>query len=160
MASYVQTALINNESVFYQGKVSLWSLTPYFVIGLFTLPLFGLGLLFWLVIHHSSCPVLIYRSSCHRARGHYLGFHFRNLSQPPTLKRAVIWHLGALVAGSDYSSHGAFPLYFYRAGSGICHFRGTHGFPVDIYLEVHAGNQGQVVGRTGKYFNQGIVKEA
>ena len=49
MASYVQTALINNESVFYQGKVSLWSLTPYFVIGLFTLPLFGLGLLFWLV---------------------------------------------------------------------------------------------------------------
>lgn len=47
MASYVENALTSGESVLYQGKVSLWSLMPLFLIGLFFLAFWGIGLLFW-----------------------------------------------------------------------------------------------------------------
>ena len=48
MGSYVESNLINNESIKYEGKVSLWSMLPSFLIGLVLLPVFGLGLIFWL----------------------------------------------------------------------------------------------------------------
>jgi uncharacterized membrane protein YdbT with pleckstrin-like domain len=49
MASYVQNTLINDEKVIYEAKVSLWSMMPSFIVGLVLLPLFGIGLLFWLI---------------------------------------------------------------------------------------------------------------
>ncbi|MEZ9997103.1 PH domain-containing protein [Vibrio lentus] len=48
MGSYVESNLINNESIKYEGKVSIWSLFPNFLIGLVLLPFYGFGLLFWL----------------------------------------------------------------------------------------------------------------
>ena len=48
MGSYVESNLINNESIKYEGKVSIWSLFPHFLIGLVLLPFYGFGLLFWL----------------------------------------------------------------------------------------------------------------
>lgn len=47
--SYVKSALTTDESIQHSGKISLWSMLPLFVMGLLTLPLFGFGLLFWLV---------------------------------------------------------------------------------------------------------------
>ena len=48
MASYIQNTLIKDEKVIYEGKISIWSLIPLFVVGLILLPVFGLGLLFWI----------------------------------------------------------------------------------------------------------------
>lgn len=49
MASYVEGTLIKDEKVIYTGKISLWSLLPLIVIGFLLLPVFGLGLLLWLI---------------------------------------------------------------------------------------------------------------
>ena len=48
MASYVEGALIPGESISYTGNISLWGLTHLILLGLVLLPVFGLGLLFWL----------------------------------------------------------------------------------------------------------------
>ncbi|HVY06792.1 MAG TPA: PH domain-containing protein [Burkholderiales bacterium] len=48
MSSYVDGVLINGESVMYRARISLWSLWLPILVGLATLPLFGLGLVFWL----------------------------------------------------------------------------------------------------------------
>ncbi|MDF1486640.1 hypothetical protein PY257_15885 [Ramlibacter sp. H39-3-26] len=48
MASYVQNTLIKDEKIIYEGKTSIWSLIPLFVVGLIFLPFLGLGLLFWI----------------------------------------------------------------------------------------------------------------
>lgn len=48
MASYVESTLIKDETIIYEGKISLWSLAPLFVIGLILLPIW-IGLLFWIV---------------------------------------------------------------------------------------------------------------
>lgn len=48
MATYVESALTKGEKVIYQGKVSIWSLTPLLIFGLIFLALYGLGLLFWI----------------------------------------------------------------------------------------------------------------
>ena len=48
MGSYVESTLINDEKVIYEGKLSVWSLLPNILIGLLLLPLFGLGLIFLL----------------------------------------------------------------------------------------------------------------
>lgn len=49
MASYIENALIKDEKIVHFGNISLWSLAPLIIIGLVLLPLFGLGLLFWLI---------------------------------------------------------------------------------------------------------------
>lgn len=56
MGSYIEGALIKDEKVIYTGHVSLWSLAPFIVAGLLTLPLLGLGLIFWIVaiIHYKT----------------------------------------------------------------------------------------------------------
>tara|TARA_R110002126_G_scaffold10384_2_gene47288 strand:- start:1019 stop:1453 length:435 start_codon:yes stop_codon:yes gene_type:complete len=46
MASYIDSNLIGDEVVQYRGRVSLWSLAPKILLGLFFLPASGLGLLF------------------------------------------------------------------------------------------------------------------
>ena len=48
MASYVEGALTKGEQVIYQGKVSIWSLSPLIIIGLILFFVWGLGLLFWI----------------------------------------------------------------------------------------------------------------
>jgi uncharacterized membrane protein YdbT with pleckstrin-like domain len=48
MASYVDRVLINGEEVLYRANVSKWSLVPLFILGVVTLPVFGIGLLFFL----------------------------------------------------------------------------------------------------------------
>lgn len=46
MGSYVKLNLVKGEKIQYEGKTSLWSLSPRIIIGLILLPIFGLGLLF------------------------------------------------------------------------------------------------------------------
>ena len=48
MSSYVDGVLINDEHVMYRARISLWSLWLPILLGVVTLPLFGVGLLFWL----------------------------------------------------------------------------------------------------------------
>jgi len=48
MSSYVESVLSSGETVEYEAKVSIWSLMPLFIIGLVLLPLYGLGLIFWI----------------------------------------------------------------------------------------------------------------
>ncbi len=49
MGSYIEGALIKDEKVIYTGHVSLWSLAPLIVLGLLTVALYGLGLIFWII---------------------------------------------------------------------------------------------------------------
>lgn len=46
--SYVSSVLTNEERVVYQGRVSIWSLLPLFLVGLVFLGAYGFGLLFWI----------------------------------------------------------------------------------------------------------------
>lgn len=48
MSSYVDGVLINDEHVMYRARISRWSLWLPILLGILTLPLFGIGLLFWL----------------------------------------------------------------------------------------------------------------
>ncbi|WP_207309152.1 hypothetical protein [Desulfobacter hydrogenophilus] len=45
MASYVESALTKGEQIVYQGKVSLWSMTPLFILGVLFIAFYGIGLL-------------------------------------------------------------------------------------------------------------------
>ena len=51
MSSYVQEALVGNERIVHQGRLSLWSVWHLLVLGLVLLPAFGLGLIFWVVAY-------------------------------------------------------------------------------------------------------------
>lgn len=46
MASYIDQVLIKDEQVIYRGKISIVTLLPLILLGLITLPVFGLGLVF------------------------------------------------------------------------------------------------------------------
>ena len=61
MTSYIEGALIKDEKVLYLGHISLWSLTPLILLGLVLLPLFGAGLIAWLVawIRYKSTELAI-----------------------------------------------------------------------------------------------------
>lgn len=48
MGSYVESTLSDGETIKFTAKVSLWSLLPLFILGLILLPLYGLGLIFWI----------------------------------------------------------------------------------------------------------------
>jgi len=49
MTSYIEGSLTRDEKVIHLGHISLWYLAPYILGGLVLLPLFGLGLIVWLV---------------------------------------------------------------------------------------------------------------
>lgn len=49
MGSYIEGTLINDEKVIYEGKLSIWALLPNIVLGAILIPVFGLGLIFWVV---------------------------------------------------------------------------------------------------------------
>ena len=51
MSSYVEDALVGDEKVVHQGKISLWSVWHLLVFGLLLLPAFGIGLILWVVAY-------------------------------------------------------------------------------------------------------------
>ena len=51
MTSYVEGALVKDEKIVHLGRISLWSLWHLFALGLLLLPVFGLGLIFWLLAY-------------------------------------------------------------------------------------------------------------
>lgn len=55
MASYVETNLIKDETIEYEGKTSIWSLSPRILFGLILLPFYGIGLLFWISAAITYC---------------------------------------------------------------------------------------------------------
>lgn len=48
MGTYVESNLIKDEKVQYEGKTSVWSLLPKILLGLILLPFYGIGLLLWI----------------------------------------------------------------------------------------------------------------
>lgn len=48
MGTYVESNLIQDEKVQYEGKICVWSLLPKILLGFVLLPLYGIGLLFWI----------------------------------------------------------------------------------------------------------------
>ncbi len=61
MSSYVQTVIGKDEKVEYEAKVSILSLIPLLLLGLILLPVYGLGLLFWVAafIQYKSTELAI-----------------------------------------------------------------------------------------------------
>jgi uncharacterized membrane protein YdbT with pleckstrin-like domain len=51
MTSYVEGALIKDETIVHLGRISLWSLWHLIALGLVLLPAFGLGLVFWVMAY-------------------------------------------------------------------------------------------------------------
>ena len=51
MSSYVQDALVGNERIVHQGRLSLWSVWHLLALGLLLLPVFGIGLIAWAVAY-------------------------------------------------------------------------------------------------------------
>ncbi|MFN3879819.1 MAG: PH domain-containing protein [Nitrincola lacisaponensis] len=51
MASYIDSTLIGDEKVIYEGKVSIWSLLPLIIVGFFLLFFYGIGILFWIAAY-------------------------------------------------------------------------------------------------------------
>ncbi|MCC7547120.1 MAG: PH domain-containing protein [Burkholderiales bacterium] len=51
MTSYVEGALVKDEKILHVGRVSMWSLSGLILLGLVLLPLFGLGLIFWIAAY-------------------------------------------------------------------------------------------------------------
>ena len=51
MTSYVEGALVKDERIVHLGHISLWSLWHLFALGLLLLPVFGLGLILWVLAY-------------------------------------------------------------------------------------------------------------
>ena len=51
MTSYVEGALVKDEKIVHLGHISLWSLWHLFALGLLLLPVFGVGLIFWVLAY-------------------------------------------------------------------------------------------------------------
>ena len=51
MTSYVEQVLTRDERVVHIGHISVWSLSLYIAAGLVLLPVFGVGLLFWIAAY-------------------------------------------------------------------------------------------------------------
>lgn len=49
MASYIEQVLIKDETIVYRARISMVSLLPLILLGLIALPLFGLGLILWIM---------------------------------------------------------------------------------------------------------------
>jgi uncharacterized membrane protein YdbT with pleckstrin-like domain len=51
MASYIDAVLTSDERVMYKENISMWSQMLFFILGVILIPLFGLGLIFFLVAY-------------------------------------------------------------------------------------------------------------
>jgi uncharacterized membrane protein YdbT with pleckstrin-like domain len=49
--SYVSKTLIPGESIVHEATISLWTQTPLILLGLILLPVFGIGLIFWVMAY-------------------------------------------------------------------------------------------------------------
>jgi len=49
--SYVSKSLIPGEAILHEAHISLWTQTPLIFLGLVLLPVFGLGLIFWVIAY-------------------------------------------------------------------------------------------------------------
>lgn len=49
--SYVSKTLIPGEEIIHEASLSLWTQTPLILLGLILLPVFGIGLIFWLMAY-------------------------------------------------------------------------------------------------------------
>jgi len=49
MSSYVEEVLVPGEQVLHLGRISLWSLWSLLLGGFLLLPMFGVGLIFWIM---------------------------------------------------------------------------------------------------------------
>lgn len=61
MGSYIKKSLMENENILYEAKVSLWSLLPLIIIGVVTLGLFFIGVIFllWAFIRYISTELAL-----------------------------------------------------------------------------------------------------
>jgi uncharacterized membrane protein YdbT with pleckstrin-like domain len=61
VASYVDSVLISGETVLHRGRVSLWPHAAKIVLGILLLPLFGLGLVFfiWVFVIYRTTEIAI-----------------------------------------------------------------------------------------------------
>ena len=61
MSSYIDNVVGSGEKVEYHAKVSLWSMMPLFLLGLVLLPVYGLGLVIWVIafLQYSSTELAI-----------------------------------------------------------------------------------------------------
>jgi len=51
MSSYIENSLIKDEKILSQANISMWSLFHLFLLGVILLPLFGFGLVFFLIAY-------------------------------------------------------------------------------------------------------------
>jgi uncharacterized membrane protein YdbT with pleckstrin-like domain len=51
VTSYVEGALVKDERIVHLGHISLWSLWHLIGLGLLLLPVFGVGLVFWIIAY-------------------------------------------------------------------------------------------------------------
>ena len=51
MSSYIEDALVGDERIIHQGRLSLWSVWHLLALGLVLLPAFGLGLVFLIIAY-------------------------------------------------------------------------------------------------------------
>ena len=49
MSSYVENVIGTGEQIEYQASISVWSLMPLILLGFLLLPLFGIGLICWII---------------------------------------------------------------------------------------------------------------
>lgn len=49
MTSYIDGTLVNDERIVYRAHISIWSLLGLMLVGLLLLPMFGIGLVFWII---------------------------------------------------------------------------------------------------------------
>ena len=61
MSSYIDSVISSGEKIEHQAKVSIWSMLPLFILGLILLPLYGLGLIFWIasVLRYTTTELAI-----------------------------------------------------------------------------------------------------
>jgi uncharacterized membrane protein YdbT with pleckstrin-like domain len=49
LAGYIKDALIPGETIVYEGHISVWHLAPLILLGAVLLPVYGIGLIFWII---------------------------------------------------------------------------------------------------------------
>jgi PH (Pleckstrin Homology) domain-containing protein len=57
--SYVSKTLISGETIIHEATISLWTQTPLILLGLILLPVFGIGLVFWIIAYYKSTELAV-----------------------------------------------------------------------------------------------------
>jgi len=51
MSKYIQSTLVSGEEVVQEAKISIWSQTPLMVLGVALLPVYGIGLICFVIVY-------------------------------------------------------------------------------------------------------------